>query len=168
MIRLESILTNTNLLSGIDAIIYYAADIFESLGLTGGTLSLLATGVTGCIFFACTLPAMPMIDKIGRKPLLMGGSLVMLICMVVPAILDGMFHDKWADHMTAGWVASAFVWIYVGAFGATWGPVSWVLVSEIFPLSIRSKGASIGASSNWVSPRQLSHQPLIHSLTPPS
>lgn len=44
----------------------------------------------------------------------------------------------------------ALIWLYIAGFGATWGPVSWTLVSEIFPLSIRAKGASIGASSNWI------------------
>lgn len=136
--------------SGIDAIIYYAADVFESLGLTGGTLALLASGVTGVVFFISTLPAMPLIDKVGRKPMLIIGSIVMWISMVIPGIIDAKFHHDWANNEVAGWVAVVFVWIYVGAFGATWGPVSWVLVSEIFPLSIRSKGASIGASSNWV------------------
>ncbi|KAM0328879.1 hypothetical protein ACHAQA_005295 [Verticillium albo-atrum] len=125
-------------------------DVFVSLGLTGGTLALLASGVTGVVFFVATLPAMPLIDKVGRKPMLIVGSIVMWISMVIPGIIDAKFHDDWENNAVAGWVAVAFVWIYVGAFGATWGPVSWVLVSEIFPLSIRSKGASIGASSNWV------------------
>lgn len=44
----------------------------------------------------------------------------------------------------------ALIWLYIAGFGATWGPVSWTLVSEIFPLSIRAKGASIGAFSNWI------------------
>lgn len=44
----------------------------------------------------------------------------------------------------------ALIWVYIAGFGATWGPVSWTLVSEIFPLSIRAKGASIGAMSNWL------------------
>ena len=107
--------------------------------------------MTGCIFFACTLPALPLIDKLGRKPLLYAGSLVMLVSMVIVGGLDARYADKWDTNMAAGWAAAAFLWVYVGTFGATWGPVSWVLVSEIFPLSIRSKGASLGASSNWVS-----------------
>lgn len=45
---------------------------------------------------------------------------------------------------------AALIWLYIAGFGSTWGPVSWTLISEIFPLSIRAKGASIGASSNWV------------------
>lgn len=137
--------------SGIDAIIYYASNVFQSLGLTGGTQALLATGVTGCMFFVCTLPAMAVIDKVGRKPMLICGSLVMLISMVIPAVIVAKFQHDWPSHTAAGWTAVTFIWIYVGAFGATWGPVSWTLVAEIFPLSIRSKGASIGASSNWVS-----------------
>ncbi|KAL9945374.1 hypothetical protein D7B24_008249 [Verticillium nonalfalfae] len=136
--------------SGIDAIIYYSADVFQSLGLTGGTLALLASGVTGVIFLISTIPAMPLIDKVGRKPMLIVGSIVMWIAMVIPGIIDAKFNDKWASNPVAGWVAVVFVWIYVGAFGATWGPCSWVLISEIFPLSIRSKGVSIGASSNWL------------------
>lgn len=136
--------------SGIDAIIYYSADVFQSLGLTGGTLALLASGVTGVIFLISTIPAMPLIDKVGRKPMLIVGSIVMWIAMVIPGIIDAKFNNKWASNPVAGWVAVVFVWIYVGAFGATWGPCSWVLISEIFPLSIRSKGVSIGASSNWL------------------
>lgn len=136
--------------SGIDAIIYYASDVFVSLGLTGGTTALLATGVTGCVFFVSTLPAMAVIDRVGRKPMLLTGSLVMFISMVLAGIIVAKFRHDWDHHMAAGWTAVAFIWVYIGGFGATWGPVSWTLVSEIFPLSIRAKGASFGASSNWV------------------
>ncbi|KAF6835102.1 MFS quinate transporter [Colletotrichum plurivorum] len=136
--------------SGIDAIIYYASNVFQSLGLTGGTTALLATGVTGVVFFVATLPAMAIIDKVGRKPILIVSSIVMLISMVIPAIIVAKFSHDWPGHPVEGWVAVAFIWVYIGAFGAGWGPVSWTLVSEIFPLSIRAKGASIGASSNWL------------------
>ncbi|CAI6094637.1 unnamed protein product [Clonostachys chloroleuca] len=136
--------------SGIDAIIYYASNVFESLGLTGGTQALLATGVTGVVFFVSTLPAMAIIDKVGRKPMLYVGSVVMWISMVLAGIIVAKFQHDWVTHAAAGWTAVAFIWVYVGAFGATWGPVSWTLVAEIFPLSIRSKGSSIGASSNWL------------------
>ncbi|KAK9234031.1 quinate permease [Lipomyces kononenkoae] len=136
--------------SGIDSIIYYASSVFETLGLTGGTTALLATGVTGVVFFVSTLPAMAIIDKVGRKPMLYVGSVVMFISMVAAGVIVAKFGHDWVEHAAAGWIAVAFIWVYVGAFGATWGPVSWTLVSEIFPLSIRAKGASIGASSNWV------------------
>ncbi|KFY45548.1 hypothetical protein V495_02923 [Pseudogymnoascus sp. VKM F-4514 (FW-929)] len=136
--------------SGIDAIIYYASNVFVSLGLTGGTIALLATGVTGVVFLVSTIPAMLIIDKVGRKPMLLVGSVVMFVSMVMVGIIVAKFHHDWPAHATAGWVAVAFIWVYIAGFGATWGPVSWTLVSEIFPLSIRAKGASIGASSNWI------------------
>jgi sugar porter (SP) family MFS transporter len=152
--------------SGIDAIIYYASNVFESVGLTGGTQALLATGVTGVVFFVSTLPAMAIIDKVGRKPMLQVGSAVMWVSMVLAGILVAKFQHDWVTYSNVGWTVVAFIWIYIAAFGATWGPVSWTLVSgmfayviamynltlvsEIFPLSIRSKGASIGASSNWL------------------
>lgn len=141
--------------SGIDSIIYYASNVFVSLGLTGGTTALLATGVTGSVFFVCTLPAMAVIDKVGRKPMLIVGSFVMLFSMIIAGIIVAKFRFDWPAHSAGGWTAVVFIWVYVGAFGATWGPASWTLVSEIFPLSIRAKGASIGASSNWVSLRSL-------------
>lgn len=121
--------------SGIDAIIYYTSNVFISLGLTGGTTALLVTGVTGVVFFVCTLPAMAIIDKVGRKPMLIVGSVVMLISMVLAGVIVAKFRHDWTEHVAAGWVAVAFIWVYVGAFGATWGPVSWTLVSEIFPLN---------------------------------
>ncbi|KAL3481356.1 general substrate transporter [Aspergillus californicus] len=136
--------------SGIDAIIYYASNVFEDLGLTGGTTALLATGVTGVIFFVSTIPAMFLIDKVGRKPMLIVGSIAMWIFMVIPAIIVAKFRHDWPSHTVGGWTAVVSIWLYTGAFGATWGPVSWTLVSEIFPLSIRSKGAAFGASSNWL------------------
>ena len=136
--------------SGIDSIIYYASDVFVSFGLSQGTQALLATGVTGCVFFVSTVPAMFLIDKLGRKPMLYTGSIVMFLCMVTVGIIVAKFRHDWPDHVAAGWVACALIWIYIGAFGYGWGPASWTLVSEIFPISIRGKGASIGASSNWV------------------
>ncbi|KAJ5209991.1 Major facilitator superfamily domain general substrate transporter [Penicillium cf. griseofulvum] len=136
--------------SGVDAIIYYASNVFVSLGLTGGTIALLATGVTGVVFLISTVPGMLVIDKFGRKPMLLGGSIVMLVSMVIVGVIVAKFQHDWPSHVAAGWTAVALIWLYIAGFGATWGPVSWTLVSEIFPLSIRAKGASIGAFSNWI------------------
>ncbi|EEA19416.1 MFS quinate transporter, putative [Talaromyces marneffei ATCC 18224] len=131
--------------SGIDSIIYYASEVFVSLGLNTGTVALLATGVTGVVFFVCTIPAMLVIDKVGRKPMLLAGSGLMFAAMVIVGVIVAKFRHDWEHHAVA-----ALIWVYIGTFGATWGPVSWTLVSEIFPLSIRAKGASIGAFSNWI------------------
>ncbi|ATY67462.1 General substrate transporter [Cordyceps militaris] len=136
--------------TGIDSIIYYATSIFQSLGLTSGSTALLATGVTGVVFMASTIPAMFIIDRVGRKPMLIVGSIVMGISMVLVGIIVAKFRHDWTSHATEGWVAVALIWVYIAGFGATWGPVSWTIVAEIFPLSIRAKGSSIGAFSNWL------------------
>ncbi|KAJ6090454.1 hypothetical protein N7486_009269, partial [Penicillium sp. IBT 16267x] len=136
--------------SGIDSIIYYASSTFQRLGLTSGTVSLLATGVVGIINVLATIPAIMIIDKVGRKPLLLAGSIGMFFSMIIVAVIVAKCHNDWENHASAGWAAVAFIWIYIANFGYSWGPASWVLIAEIFPLSIRAKGTSIGASSNWM------------------
>lgn len=82
--------------------------------------------------------------------MLIFGSILMMITMVATGIIVAKFQHDWPRYEVQGWVCVALIWIYIAGFGATWGPVSWTLISEIFPLSIRAKGSSIGASSNWL------------------
>lgn len=130
--------------------------MFQSYGFSDGTIALLATGVTGSVFLVSTLPAMVsngnnvkipsdrpsniiqqfLIDKLGRKSMLMTGSIVMFVCMVTVGIIVAKFRHDWPHHTGAGWAAVVLIWIYIGAFGYGWGPASWVLVSEVFPLSV--------------------------------
>ncbi|KAK6822840.1 hypothetical protein PG987_014385 [Apiospora arundinis] len=136
--------------SGIDAIIYYASNVFQSFGFSTGTIALLATGVTGSVFMVSTLPAMVLIDRLGRKTMLMTGSIVMFVSILSVGIIVAKFRHDWPNHMDAGWAAVVLIWVYIAGFGFGWGPASWVVISEIFPLSIRARGVSIGANSNWV------------------
>ncbi|PQE12104.1 Quinate permease protein [Rutstroemia sp. NJR-2017a BVV2] len=136
--------------TGIDSIIYYATIIFQSLGLTSTTTSLLATGVIGIINVATTIPAICYIDKVGRKPLMMAGSAGMAICELIIGIIVAKCSYDWTQNAAAGWVAVVFVWLYIINFAYSWGPGSWILIAEIFPISIRAKGTSIGASANWM------------------
>ncbi|KDQ59188.1 hypothetical protein JAAARDRAFT_655322 [Jaapia argillacea MUCL 33604] len=136
--------------TGVNAILYYAPSIFQALGLTGNTISLLATGVVGIVMFLATIPAVIWVDNLGRKPVLVSGAFIMAGCHLIVAVLTGLYHNSWPDHTGAGWVACAFVWVFAMAFGYSWGPCCWILVAEIWPLSVRGKGVSIGASSNWM------------------
>lgn len=136
--------------TGVNAILYYAPSVFKSLGLTGNTLSLLATGVVGIITFLGTIPAVLFTDQLGRKPILISGAFLMATCHIVIAILTSIFHNSWQSHIAAGWVACAFVWIFALGFSYSWGPCSWIIITEIFPLSVRSKGLSIAVSANWM------------------
>jgi len=136
--------------TGINAILYYAPTIFQNLGLVGNSNSLLATGVVGISMFLTTIPAVIWVDQVGRKPVLVSGAFLMAACHIIVAILTGLFHSDWAAHKAAGWIACVFVWIFAMAFGYSWGPCAWIIVAEIWPLSVRGKGMSIAASSNWM------------------
>lgn len=147
--------------TGINAILYYAPTIFQNLGLTGNTISLLATGVVGIVMFLATIPAVLYVDQLGRKPVLISGAFLMAACHIIVGILSSQFQDSWDSHKAAGWGACVLVWIFSIAFGYSWGPCAWIIVSEIWPLSVRAKGVSLGASSNWM------NNFIIGQVTPP-
>lgn len=91
------------------------------MGLTGNTVSLLASGVGGILLFLATIPAVLYIDQLGRKPVLITGAIGMGIAHFIVAGLDGQYNTSWAEHKAAGWVAVVFVWIYEINFGYSWG-----------------------------------------------
>jgi MFS family permease len=142
-------------------VIYYAPVIFQSLGLDGNTISLLATGVVGVVNVAMTIPAIFLIDRVGRKPLLLAGSIGMFLCQVITGVIVAKCQHDWNAHVAAGWVAVVMIWLYIANFAYSWGPASWILIAEIFPLSIRAKGTAIGASSNWM------NNFIVAFITPP-
>ena len=128
-------------LSGINAILYYLNDIFERAGFskTSGDLQAVAVGATNLVF---TIIAMSVIDRIGRKTLLLVGSAGMAACQAgVAAIL---FTGK---------RESLLVWLLIGfiaSFAFSLGAVVWVYLSEIFPNRVRAKGQSAGSFAHWV------------------
>lgn len=134
----------------MNAILYYAPFIFNDLGLGGTTTSLLATGVVGIVMFLATIPAVLFVDNFGRKTILIAGGIGMAASHFIVAGISGAFSDNWPDHRGAGWVAVVFVWIYAICFGFSWGPVAWIIISEVFPLGMRAKGVSLGGQSNWL------------------
>ena len=90
----------------------YAPTIFAQLGLAGNTTSLLATGVYGIVNTLSTLPALFLIDKVGRRPLLMCGALGTFISLVIVGGIIGAYGSSLVNHKTAGWVGIAFIYIY--------------------------------------------------------
>lgn len=135
---------------GCNAIIYYAPTIFSELGLSGNTTSLLATGVYGIVNFLSTIPAVFLIDRLGRRVLLMAGALGDIISLVVVGAVIAKYGTLLSDHPSAGWAGIAFVYIYDINFSYSWAPIGWVLPSEIFSLGIRSKAIAITTSSTWM------------------
>ncbi|KAI4630431.1 hypothetical protein J4E80_001366 [Alternaria sp. BMP 0032] len=135
---------------GCNAIIYYAPTIFGQLGLSGKTTGLLATGVYGIVNTLSTLPALFLIDKIGRRPLLLCGAAGTCISLLIVGGVIGGYGSTLKDHPAAGWTGIAFIYIYDVNFSYSWAPIGWVLPSEIYNIGNRSKAMSLTTSSTWM------------------
>lgn len=130
--------------------IYYAPTIFRQLGLSGNTTSLLATGVYGIINTLSTLPALFLIDRVGRRPLLMCGATGTFISLVIVGGILGGFGDTLVNNKAAGYAGIVFIYIYDINFSYSFAPIGWVLPSEIFNLGSRSKAMAITTSATWM------------------
>jgi sugar porter (SP) family MFS transporter len=147
--------------SGINALLYYGPTLVESIGMRGDTVTLLVSGGIGIVQFLAVFPAIIFLDRWGRKPLLKGGSAIMAVSHFMIAILIHLFQDDWGSNTVAAWVAVFCMYIFTAAYGMSFGPIGWVLPSEVFPLSMRSKGVSLSTASNWT------NNFLIGLITPP-
>jgi sugar porter (SP) family MFS transporter len=130
-----------NQLAGINAILYYLNDIFAYAGFArvSGNLQAVAVGVMNLV---ATLLAMTVIDKLGRKTLLLIGSVGMVGCLAgVSAVFFTNSHQR--DLL---WLLVA----YIGFFAISQGAVIWVYIGEVFPNRVRAKGQSLGSSSHWI------------------
>lgn len=111
--------------TGINAVLYYAPQIFSSFGFSSTKQTLLATGVTGILQIIFTLPSVLYLDKFGRKTFLIVGAIGMFLCHIVVAIVEGLFEDKWNLNeglaKPQGWVAIAFIWLFAVNFAYSWG-----------------------------------------------
>ncbi len=128
-------------LSGINAILYYLNDIFALAGASriGSDVQAIAVGATNLV---ATLIAMALIDKLGRKKLLLTGTVGLAICLTIISVL---FFTK--QHLA--WL----VWLlmaYIACFAVSQGAVLWVYISEVFPNRVRAKGQSLGSSAHWI------------------
>ncbi|KAK9458466.1 general substrate transporter [Lipomyces oligophaga] len=137
--------------TGINAIIYYAPQFFEQIGLSGNSVNLLATGVVGIVFFFCTIPAVLYIDRWGRRKTLIAGAIGMTIAQLVVATLWAVYKDSFSQHKGAGWAACVFVWVYIGMFAFSIACINWIIPSEIFPPAIRGKAVGVAISTNYLS-----------------
>jgi len=130
-----------NQLSGINAILYYLNDIFAKAGFTkvSSDLQSVAIGATNLLF---TLIGMSIIDKVGRRKLLITGSVGTALCLGgVAAVFASGSHENLLVWLLIGFIAS---------FAFSQGAVIWVYISEVFPNRVRAKGLSLGSFTHWV------------------
>lgn len=126
---------------GINVVLYYAPEIFRNMGM-GTNAALAQTIIVGIINLSFTVLAIFTVDRFGRKPLMMIGSFGMALSMFV---LGMVFYSQ-----NMGIAALVAMLCYVASFAMSWGPVCWVLLSEIFPNRIRGQAMALAVASQWV------------------
>ena len=125
---------------GINVVLYYASNIFRNMGSSTNS-SLLQTIIIGFVNLTFTVVAILTVDKFGRKPLMIIGALGMAVSMTA---LGFAFYSG-----NPGLIALIFMLTYTASFAMSWGPVTWVLLSEIFPNNIRG-AMSIAVAAQWI------------------
>ena len=131
--------------TGINTVIYYAPTIFQFAGFHSAASSILATLGIGIVNVLVTLLAIHLVDKIGRRPLLLIG----LAGMALSLITLGIGFDMPKGEGDIGLISVISLMFYVGFFAIGMGPVFWLLISELYPLKIRGVAMSVATFFNW-------------------
>jgi SP family xylose:H+ symportor-like MFS transporter len=126
---------------GINAVLYYAPLMFQNMGASTDT-ALLQTVVVGGANVIFTVVAIVTVDKWGRKPLLVTGAVIMAVAMIA---LGCLFNAK-----VVGLGALIAVVVYIAGFALSWGPVAWVMLSEMFPNAIKGKAMGLAVAAQWI------------------
>ncbi|GAB5593454.1 high affinity glucose transporter [Umbelopsis nana] len=146
--------------TGINAIMYYAPQMYQQAGLSAATSSLLATGLDGIINMLSTIPPIFWMDTWGRRKTMISGALIMAFSLfIVGGILGGTATITTSSTGTksldmvgkqsASYAAIAFIFIFVAGFAYSWGPIGWLYPAEIFPIRMRAKAVGISTATNW-------------------
>jgi SP family arabinose:H+ symporter-like MFS transporter len=130
-----------NQLSGINAILYYLNDIFAAAGFSRLSSNLQAVAI-GIMNLLATFLGMSLIDRVGRKMLLLIGAIGTAICLALVSFI--FFTHRHRDMLVCALVA------YIAFFAVSQGAVIWVYISEVFPTRVRGKGQSLGSGTHWI------------------
>jgi SP family galactose:H+ symporter-like MFS transporter len=134
--------------TGINAVIYYAPQIFQSAGFSSDMVALAATMGIGLVNVLATFIAIWLVDRAGRKPLLIAGVLGMIAML---SVLSLAFHAQAAGQGTTslGIITIVCLAIYIVCFAFSLGPIVWLMISEIYPLRNRGHAMAVSTASNW-------------------
>src|SRR5690349_6882897 len=130
-------------LVGINTVIYYAPTIFSFAGFGTASAAILATSIVGVVNVLATILSLFLVDRLGRRPLLIGGIGGMVLTLIAMGTVF-LF-----DPRQAGWFVLICMLIYIAAFAIGMGPVFWLMTSELFPNRLRGTGASVSSLFNW-------------------
>lgn len=132
-------------LTGINFIMYYGTTFFTSAGVSDPFLISLVMNVINVV---STIPGLFVVETWGRRKLLLVGAMGMACCQLVIAIFSTIASDSQSSLVAK--LLIVFVSLFVFFYAASWGPVTWVVTSEIYPLKIRAKSMSVSTASNWL------------------
>jgi sugar porter (SP) family MFS transporter len=151
-------------ITGINTVIYYAPSLLAGAGL-GNSASLLANVVNGAVNVGMTIVAIRLLDRAGRRPLLLIGTAGMAVGMIITALA---FLGGAQLHGGAAYLAIAGLLVYTGSFAVGLGPVFWLMIAEIYPLRIRGQAMSVATIANWAANFvvTISFLTLLHAITP--
>ncbi|KIW15311.1 hypothetical protein PV08_05356 [Exophiala spinifera] len=130
-------------LTGVNFIFYYGTSYFTRSGISNPFVVSMITNIVNVV---STVPGLILVEKWGRRPLLLTGAIGMSVCQLIVASVGTALPDE----SSANKALIAFVCFYIFFFASSWGPCAWVVTGEIFPLKARAKGLSITTSSNWL------------------
>lgn len=151
--------------TGINTVIYYAPIIIQSAGISSASGAILATAGIGAVNVLMTIVSMWLIDRVGRRPLLLIGIAGMAVTL---GALGWVFHSASPSGLLS-WLAVISMMSYVAFFAISLGPIFWLLIAEIYPLRVRSSSEGLAATFNWVSNLvvSLTFLSLLHWLGAP-
>lgn len=146
MVLIGLVMAIAQQLIGVNTVIYYAPTILKLTGLSTGSAitQALSVGITNVIF---TVIAILILDRVGRRPLLIVGT----IGCIVSLIALGVFFASPTLKQDASWIALVCLIAYIASFAIGLGPVFWLMISEIFPMKVRSAAMSLSTVANWSS-----------------
>jgi SP family galactose:H+ symporter-like MFS transporter len=133
--------------TGINTVIYYAPIIIQSAGISSASGAILATAGIGTVNVLMTILSMWLIDRAGRRPLLLTGIAGMVVTL---GLLGWVFHSA-SPGGALSWLALVSMMAYVACFAISLGPIFWLLISEIYPLKVRNSTEGLAATFNWLS-----------------
>jgi len=132
-------------ITGINTVIYYAPSIIQSAGISSAAGAILATAGIGLVNVLMTIVAMWLIDRVGRRPLLLTGISGMVVSL---GVLGFVFRTH-QPSAGLGWLAVVILMAYVASFAISLGPIFWLLIAEIYPLRVRGIAEGAAAGTNW-------------------
>ncbi|KAF7829933.1 sugar transport protein 5 [Senna tora] len=136
-------------LTGINIVAFYSPNLFQSVGF-GNDAALLSTIILGVVNLGSIMVSSAVVDRFGRRFLFIVGGIQMLVCEIAVAVVLALAEST--EHMSKGRATLVLVLLclYAAGFGWSWGPLSWLVPSEIFPLKIRTNGQSISIAVNFL------------------